>query len=100
MTQPGFNADASLYKSSRHYRTTPMGSLSASQNYAVPQLKRPPPITKVLKDGTSCWCSEPDTSTVCTSAGCTDKLICLQWFCPSKGGTLDDDDMDRLGLTD
>jgi hypothetical protein len=94
MTLPGFNAEASLSKPGRHYRTTPMGFLSASQNHVAPQFTKWRSMTKVLPDGTICWCSEPDTSTVCTSSGCTEKLVCLQWICPPKGQELDDGDDD------
>ena len=90
MTQPGFSAEASLFKTARHYRTSWNGSSVAGAEHAMLQLTTMPRLTKQLPDGTVCWCSEPDIRTVCTSSGCREQEVCLQWFCPG-GQDVDED---------
>jgi hypothetical protein len=81
MNMPGFTAESSLGKVRGRYQTQiSVGSVSRG---LVPAL------------GTSgCYCTEPDIKRVCTSSGqCYNETVCLQWFCPSKGSTIDDDDL-------
>jgi hypothetical protein len=89
MRIPEFSAEASLGKSRGHYQAQiSVGSVSRG---FVPALST-----------TGCFCTEPDIKRVCTSSGyCYNQKVCLQWFCPSRGGaTVDDDDFGGLfGLT-
>jgi len=79
MRIPEFTAEASLGKARGHYQTQiSLGSVSTG---SVPAQA-------------GCYCSEPDFKRVCTSPGhCYNQKICLQWFCPSKGQEIDDDDL-------
>jgi len=79
MNIPGFAAEASLGRSRGTYQTQiSLGSSSLDSVQAQ----------------AACFCSEPDFKRVCTGPGhCYNQQVCLQWFCPSKGQEIDDDDL-------
>lgn len=81
MRIPEFTAEASLGNSRGHYQARiSVGSVSGG---FVPALST-----------AGCYCTEPDIKRVCSSSGqCYNEQVCLQWFCPSKGDTIDDDDL-------
>jgi hypothetical protein len=81
MRIPEFTAEASLGKARGHYQAQiSVGSLTPG---FVPALST-----------AGCYCTEPDIKRVCTSSGqCYNEKVCLQWFCPSRGSTIDDDDL-------
>lgn len=87
MRLPEFTASASLGITLRHYRTQ---SHSPGASGLVP-----------AQSPAGCFCSEPDLKKVCTSPGhCTLEKTCLQWFCPGRDQTADDDDFgERFGLS-
>lgn len=86
MRIPEFTAEVSLGKSRGRYRVQISGA-SATRDSIQPQQGR-------------CFCSEPDTRTVCTSPGhCYEKKVCLQWFCPGRGQEVDEDYFGDLGVT-
>jgi len=68
MHMPGFTAEKALSGPFMQYQ--PMSHHGGvSRRTVVPQLGY-------------CWCSEPDSYTVCDSRGnCYEKWVCLQWFC-------------------
>lgn len=76
---PGFTAEASLGESRGHYQAQAfLGSAGRGS----------------VEAQAACFCSEPDIKRVCTSPGhCYNQTVCLQWFCPSKGQEIDDDDL-------
>jgi hypothetical protein len=80
MKLPAFTADSALSPSLVHYRTgNHCGAITVSS-------------VEPAIDG--CWCSEPDTRTVCNRRGsCYEKWVCLQWFCPNKGGEIDAEEL-------
>lgn len=88
MKLPAFTADSSLSPSLMHYRTgNHCEAITVSS--VEPSFRSPddPPRP-------GCWCSEPDTRTVCDWQGnCYEKWICLQWFCPREGGEIDPEDL-------
>jgi len=78
-------------------------SLGKSQgNYYGPGLQRAT-SGGAIQAQAQCFCSEPDTRTVCTGSGasrhCSEKPVCLQWFCPGRGSDVDDDYFGDLGVT-
>jgi hypothetical protein len=81
MGLPEFTAEVSLGRSRGKYYTPMLG---ASGNRAA------------IQPQAQCWCSEPDTRTVCTGSGasrhCHEKPVCLQWFCPGRGTDVDPED--------
>jgi hypothetical protein len=85
MRVPGFSAEASLGRSLRRYRAQiSFGSVGSGSVQAQ----------------AACYCSEPDIRRVCTSTGqCHNEKVCLQWVCPSRGSTVDEDSLgDFFGL--
>ncbi|MDQ2776566.1 MAG: hypothetical protein M3Y57_16860 [Acidobacteriota bacterium] len=80
---PGFTAEDSLNAPRASYSTQTLNH-SATSNIVRPQKFTYP------KKG-NCWCSEPDTKLVCTSPNvCHEVPVCLQYFCPGTGVSLDD----------
>ena len=88
MRLPEFTAEVSLGRSGGKYYTPMLG---ASGNPAA------------IQPQAQCFCSEPDTRTVCTGSGasrhCHEKPVCLQWFCPGRGQEVDEDYFGDLGQT-
>jgi hypothetical protein len=74
---PGFSAEAAVDSPRGHYARRAY-TASAKLSSVQPQ----------LQNG-QCYCTEPDTRTVCTTSGCYEKKVCLQWFCPHQGGEWD-----------
>ena len=88
MRMPTFSADRSLSRSPVHYRT--------GNHYGATTLSSVQPSWRSPHDPPrpGCWCSEPDTRTVCDWRGnCYEKSVCLQWFCPRDGGDIDPSDL-------
>ena len=81
MRLPEFTAEVSLGRSGRNYHAPIFGG-STNRGAIQPQAQ--------------CFCSEPDTRTVCTGSGssrhCSEKKVCLQWFCPGRGTDVDPED--------
>jgi hypothetical protein len=69
MTLPGFNADASLSKTNRRYRTASIRAPSVSGSHVAAQVIGWPGPGGPGR----CWCSEPDFR--------RGVLVCLQWVC-------------------
>jgi len=79
MRIPEFTAESSLCRSRGHYHSQiSLGSAGLGS----------------VEAQAACFCSEPDFKRVCPSPGhCYNQETCLQWFCPSKGQEIDDDDL-------
>lgn len=76
MPIPGFTAQRALDLSLTQYRTTASGGAGASS------IRNTYPQVSGIPERHGCWCSEPDTRTVCDHRGnCFEKWVCLQWFC-------------------
>lgn len=75
MKLPAFTADSALSPSLVHYRTgNHCGAIT---------------VSSVEPAGIGCWCSEPDSRTVCNRRGsCYEKWFCGQMVCPGikEGG--------------
>lgn len=76
MRIPGFTAQQALDRSLTQYRTT------SSDGYSTSSVRNTYPQASGIPERHGCWCSEPDTRTVCDHRGnCFEKWVCLQWFC-------------------